>query len=69
MRMAALIRQQAELLEVFHKQDSQDVIAGMKNYPELHKMFSHYLERYGDRTMGELKPAKIASSFSSRRLI
>ena len=55
MRMAVLIRQQPNLIEVVQHQEPLLVIAQLRNYPELHEMFCHYIERYGDRTMGELK--------------
>ncbi len=55
MRMAGSIRQQPGAIEIFQNQDPLVVVAEMKNYPELQKQFSHYIERYGDRTMGELK--------------
>jgi pyruvate,water dikinase len=55
MRMAVLIRQQPELVEIFQQQEPEDVVAELENYPELQKMFAHYIERYGDRAMGELK--------------
>ena len=55
MRMAKAIRQQPNLVETIHQQEPVAVIAQLKNYPALNEMFCHYVERYGDRTMGELK--------------
>jgi pyruvate,water dikinase len=55
MRMAVLIRQQPNLVEVVQHQEPLAVVTELRNYPELHEMFCHYIERYGDRTMGELK--------------
>ncbi len=55
MRMAVSIRQQPNLLEAMHKQAPLAVVAQLKNTPELHDLFCDYIERYGDRTMGELK--------------
>ena len=55
MRMANMIRQQPELVAVFQNKKSSIALEEIKNHPGLAEMFNHYIERYGDRSMGELK--------------
>ncbi len=55
LRMAAIIRQYPELVEVIQNQQPLIALDSLKSYPELSALFAHYIDRYGDRTMGELK--------------
>jgi len=55
MRMAGLIRQQPKLVDAFQREQPVALVTRLDNYPELRRMFDNYIERYGDRTMGELK--------------
>jgi phosphoenolpyruvate synthase/pyruvate phosphate dikinase len=55
MKMASEIAQYPELLEIFNTRKSDEVISNLSCYPEIDLMFKSYIERYGDRTMGELK--------------
>ncbi len=55
LRMAEIIRQHPELVQVIRNQEPPVALSCLNDYPELSALFARYIDRYGDRTMGELK--------------
>ncbi len=54
-QMAKILRAQPELLAVWKNDDGQQILRRTRGMPPLHELLSTYLERFGDRCVGELK--------------
>jgi phosphohistidine swiveling domain-containing protein len=55
MQLAVAIASQPELVESVKSDNYTVVIEQFSDYPEIHSAYHDYIERYGDRTIGELK--------------
>jgi phosphohistidine swiveling domain-containing protein len=55
LRMAGIARKHPALAEAIRDQEPLAALDCLNGYPELSALFAHYIDRYGDRTMGELK--------------
>ncbi|MCJ8311537.1 MAG: hypothetical protein HRU38_02385 [Saccharospirillaceae bacterium] len=54
-QISIIIKQDEALKTWFMLTDSKEVIRGLKQYPKLKKLIDTFIEKYGDRCIGELK--------------
>jgi phosphohistidine swiveling domain-containing protein len=60
MRIAALVRADAEATALVRNGDRTTLLGEFSRFPEIHARIVRYIERYGDRVMGELKLESIS---------
>jgi phosphohistidine swiveling domain-containing protein len=55
LRIAGVVRQYPALVQIIRDQKALVALDHLTDYPDLSALFTRYIDRYGDRAMGELK--------------